>query len=188
MERTQLERTSWAYTHLRGLTATPGGLVAIVLALGNWEAGPFASDLVVVATVAVLAAAFLLIDREYRRRYGSMTPVPGSELRSRLAFWVVVALVTVGSTVMYELDLAINPLAIVTPIAFVASLSISRALRPHTLVIWGAVLVAGLLPVWHGPPDPGNVALVMCGLAWIAGGLLDHLAFTRVFSAPALDA
>jgi O-antigen/teichoic acid export membrane protein len=188
MERRELERTAWAYTHLRGLTAIPGGLVAIVLALGNWEAGPFASPLVVIASVAVLAAAYLAIERGYRRRYGSMTPAPDSALRSRLAFWVVIALVSLGSTVMYELDLAINPLAIVTPIAFLASLAISRALRPHTLVIWGAVLVAGLLPIWHGPPDPGNVALVMCGLAWIAGGVLDHLAFTRTFSAPVLDA
>ena len=188
MERRELERTAWAYTHLRGLTAIPGGLVAIVLALGNWEVGPFASPLFVVASVAALAAAHLAIERGYRRRYGSMTPVPESELRSRLAFWVVIALVTLGSTVMYELDLAINPLAIVTPIAFLASLAISRALRPHTLVIWGAVLVAGLLPIWHGPPDPRNVALIMCGLAWIAGGVLDHLALTRTFSAPVLDA
>src|SRR6187431_1244572 len=100
MERRKLERTAWAYTHLRGLTAIPGGLVAIVLALGNWEAGPFASPLVVIASVAVLAAAYLAIERGYRRRYGSMTPPPDSALRSRLAFWVVIALVSLGSTVM----------------------------------------------------------------------------------------
>ena len=61
-----------------------------------------------------------------------------------------------------------------------------RVLRPHHAAVYGTLLAAGALPVWHGE-YPSNVGLVMCGVAVIAGGVLDHPAFTRVFCRPALD-
>jgi hypothetical protein len=193
VERKRYERTTAAYTHLRGVLAIPGGLLAIVFALGNWRAGPFASDLVVLAAVAVSGGAWYLIDRAYRRRYGRMTATQARELRTVAAAGAGVAIVFGGALLLHSraswsLDLPVNAIAVTLPIAFVAMYAIGGALRAHHLVIWGAVLVAGVLPIWEGPPDAGNVALVMCGAASILSGVLDHLAFTRMFTAPALDA
>jgi hypothetical protein len=193
MERKRLEATTAAYTHLRGVLAIPGGLLAVAFALGNWRVGPFASDLFLLAVVAVFAGAGYAIDRAYRLRYGRMTPTQGRELRTLAGMLVAVAIVFGGSLLLqsraeWSLDLPVNAIAVTFPIAFVAVYAIGGALRPHHLVIWGAVLVAGVLPIWHGPPDPGNVALVMCGAASILSGVLDHVAFTRMFAAPALDA
>jgi hypothetical protein len=117
-----------------------------------------------------------------------MTPTAGAELRTVLSMVLVVALIFAGSIGLHALELAVNPIMVVFPFAFVALYAIGGALRAHHVVIWGAVFVAGLLPVWEAPPDPGNVALVVCGCAAIASGLLDHLAFTRLFAPPALDA
>jgi hypothetical protein len=188
MDRRRLEGRAAAYDYLRGLRAIPGGLAGIVFALGNWQAGPFASDLVVLGALALCAAAWYAIDRAYQRRYGRMTRTPAAEWRQLLGALVVIAIVLGGSLLLHALDVPVNPIAITFPIAFVAMYAVGGALRPHHLVVWGAVLAAGLLPIWEGPPDAGNVALVLCGVAVIVGGLLDHLAFTRTFAPPALDA
>jgi hypothetical protein len=187
VQRKQLERRVAAYSHLRGITGIPGGLVAVIFALGNWRVGPFAHDLVVVAALAAAACAWYLIERAYRRRYGCMTRSAGTELRTVVSMALAVGLVFGGAMLLYGLELPVNPIMVVFPVAFVALYAIGGALRPHHLVIWGAVLVAGLLPVWQAPPDPANVALVICGCAAIASGLLDHLAFTRLFASPAAD-
>lgn len=188
MNRRQLEQTPAAYSYLRGILAIPGGLVAVVFALGNWRAGPFASDLVVIAALALSACAWYAIDRAYRRRYGRMTQTPAAERRTVLAMALVVGLVFGGSMLLYALELRVNPIMVAFPVAFVALYGIGGALRAHHLAIWGTVLVAGVLPVWEAQPDPSNVALVVCGCAAIASGLLDHLAFTRLFAPPAADA
>ena len=48
------------------------------------------------------------------------------------------------------------------------------------MLIWGSLLVAGLLPVWDGA-DPGNVGLVLAGVAVIVNGVFDHLVLVRSF-------
>jgi hypothetical protein len=64
--------------------------------------------------------------------------------------------------------------------------ALGRVLRPHQAAVYGTLLVAGALPVWHGE-DPSNTGLVLCGAAVIVCGVLDHFAFSRTFPAPALD-
>lgn len=189
MERRQLERRTAAYAYQRGVLAIPGGLLAIVFALGNWRV---VSDLVVIAALVLFGGAWYAIDRAYRRRFGRMTPTQARDLRTLAAGAAGIAVIVAGSLLLqsrasWSLDLPVNAIAVTCPIAFVAFYAVGGALRAHHLVVWGAVLVAGVLPIWHGPPDAGNVALVMCGAASILCGVLDHLAFTRLFSAPALD-
>ena len=41
-------------------------------------------------------------------------------------------------------------------------------------------MVVSLLPVWDGA-DPGNVGLVLAGVAVIVNGVFDHLVLVRSF-------
>jgi len=191
MERKQLERRAAAYALLRGVLAIPAGLLFIVAALGNWQVGPFASDWVFVACLAVIGAAYLLIARAYQRRYGRMTPSTEQQLRAVAACALGVTVVFGGSLLLrsraeWSLDLPVNAIAATFAIVMLAAYAIGEVLRPHHLAVYGSLLVAGALPVWHGE-DPSNIALVMCGACVIACGVLDHVAFVRTFR-PALDA
>ena len=87
----------------------------------------------------------------------------------------------------FSLDLPVNAIAVTFALVMLGSYAIGGALRLHHGVVYGALLLAGALPVWGGE-DPSNVGLVLCGAAVIVCGALDHLAFTRTFGPPALDA
>jgi hypothetical protein len=54
-------------------------------------------------------------------------------------------------------------------------------LRAHHALIWGALLAAGLLPVWDGA-DPSNAGLVLAGAAAIVNGVFDHLLLARTLA------
>lgn len=71
--------------------------------------------------------------------------------------------------------------ALLTLVYYAAVIGIRR----HHLVVWGALLVAGALPVWSAA-DPSNVGLVMTGVAVAVNGVLDHLLLLRVLT-PAVD-
>ena len=191
MQRDELERTAAIYTHLRGALAIPAGLLFVLAALGNWQVGPFRHHWVFIAGVLAIGAAYQLIARAYRRHYGRATPAGEQQLRSAAAVVLGVVIVAGGSLLLrsragWSLDLPVNAIAVTFAIVMLASYALGRVLRPHHAAVYGTLLVAGAVPVWDGA-DPSNVGLVMCGAAVIAGGLLDHLAFTRVFGRPALD-
>jgi hypothetical protein len=58
--------------------------------------------------------------------------------------------------------------------------AIYRTLKPHHWIIWGAVLVIGLVPVWDGA-DPSNVGLVIAGVGLMVTGIFDHRLLARTF-------
>ena len=185
MERRELERAVASYAYLRGALAVPAGLVFLISALGNWQVGPLRHDWVFVACLLTIGGAYLLIARAYRERYGRMTPSQGQQLRGAAMLPIAVAVVLGGSLLLrsragWSLDLPVNAIAVTFPVVMLAGYAIGGALRTHHLVVWGLLLVAGALPVWTGA-DPSNVGLVLCGVAVIACGVLDHLAFVRTF-------
>jgi hypothetical protein len=51
-------------------------------------------------------------------------------------------------------------------------------------MVWGALLVAGALPVWTGD-DPSNIGLLLAGVAIMVDGVLDHRLFVQTFGPPA---
>jgi hypothetical protein len=194
VERRQLERTAAIYTHLRGALAIPAGLLFILAALGNWRVGPFRHDWVFVACLLAIGGAYLLAARAYQRHYGRVSPSAGQQLRDVAVVGLAVAVVVGGSLLLrsragFSLDLPVNAIAATFALVMLASYAIARVLRPHHAAVYGALLVAGALPFWHGE-DPSNLGLVMCGAAVIACAVLDHLAFMRTFGPrklPALD-
>jgi hypothetical protein len=185
MERTKLESAAAKYPYLKGLFGIPLGLLAILLALGNWEWGPLRHTWVFLGAVLVLGAAWLLINRYYNENYGRVTLSTRQQMRFAVVA-IIGAPVFFGASLLarsradWSLDLPVNPTAALFALLMLASVAVSVGLRAHHVIIWGAVLVAGLLPVWNGA-DPSNIGLVLAGVAVMATGIFDHRLLVRTF-------
>ena len=141
------------------------------------------------AAAAAIGACCLAINHSYNGHFGRVTPSPRQRRRAAVAAAFGVALM-IGATALlrsraaWSLDLPVNPI----PAAFGALMLVYYAavvgVRAHHIVIWGSVVVAGLLPVWDGA-DPSNIGLVIAGVAAVVNGVFDHLALVRIFAPPA---
>ena len=148
--------------------------------------GPFARDWVFVASVAIIAAAALLIDRFYQDRYGRVTLTTRQQVRLTVASFILFAAGLAGGTILdSSFDLPVSLFACSFALAMLAWFAICVGLRTHHLVIWGSLLIVGLLPVWGNLPDKVSVAWLPIGVATIAAGLFDHRTLVRTFGAPA---
>lgn len=185
MERKKLESAAARYTYLKGLYGIPLGLLPIISALGNWQWGPLRHEWVFVACVLVLAAACLPIRRYYNENYGRVTLSAKQQMRTAIvvilgAPFVVGASLLLRSRADWSLDLPVNPTAATLALLMLASYAAATVLRVHHLVIFGSMLVAGLLPVWNGA-DPSNIGLFLFGVAIMATGIFDHRLLVRTF-------
>jgi hypothetical protein len=185
MERRDLESAAARVTHLRGLLAVPLGVLFIVTGLGNLAWGPFAHDWVFVASVALLAAAFVLINRFYRERYGRVTLTNRQQMRFTVASLVLFGGGLVGGSILdSSFDTSVSLFACTFALAMLAWFSICVGLRADHVIIWGSLLIAGLLPVWGDLADKVSVAWLPIGVATIVAGIFDHLALVRSFGPP----
>lgn len=185
MERKKLESAAASYAYLKGLYGIPLGLLPIVAALGNSAWGPLRHDWVFVAAVLVLAAACLPISRYYNENYGRVTLSAKQQVRTAIVVVVGAPLVFGASLLLrsradWSLDLPVNPTAATLALLMLASYAAATVLRVHHLVIFGSMLVAGLLPVWNGA-DPSNIGLLLFGVAIMATGIFDHRLLVRTF-------
>jgi hypothetical protein len=187
MERKELESAAASYSYFKGLFAIPGGLLAIVSALGNWAWGPFRHDWVFLAAVLLLGVACLLIARYYDEHYGRATLSTKQQVRAAVVVIAGAPLVFGTSLLLrsradWSLDLPVNPTAASLAALMLVSYAAGGVLRRHHVIIFGGLLVAGLLPVWNGA-DPSNIGLFLAGIAFIATGILDHRLLVRTFGA-----
>jgi hypothetical protein len=83
----------------------------------------------------------------------------------------------------WSLDLPVNAIAVTFALVMLLSYAIGVGLKTHHVVIWGALLAAGALPVWDGA-DPSNIGLVLAGVAVMASGVFDHRLFVATFGPP----
>ena len=168
MERKTLESAAANYSYLKGLLLIPVGIVFIVAALGNWKWGPLRHAWVFVACVLAAGLAGLAIARYYSERYGRVTPSTRQRVRASAAVSIGVGLmVGVGflarSRASWSLDLPVNPTAAGFALFMLSYYGLTVGLRAHHIIIWGSVLVTGLLPAWGGVGlgDTGNIGLVI---------------------------
>lgn len=190
MERRHLETAAANYSYLRGLLFIPGGALCIVAALGNWGVGPLRHSWVFFAAVLVIGVASLLIARFYNENYGRLSPSTSQQVRGALAVTIGVAVMIGGSFLLrsradWSLDLPVNAIAAAFAVVMLVSYAIGVGLKAHHVIIWGALLVAGALPVWNGA-DPSNIGLVLAGVAVMVSGVFDHRLFVRTFGPPKL--
>jgi hypothetical protein len=189
MERRALEAAGRNYPYLQGLWALPMGFMLFLVGVSNLEARPAAP--VVLGMVGVGAALSLavcwLIARYYREHYGEVTPTRGRRVRQgvALAAWVAVLFVGGGGFLFWSPDGPRCVYAAAFAAATLAYYAILVGLRAHHLVIWGTVLVAGLLPLWGGlGVDRDAAAMFPLGVALILSGLLDQRLLARSFGSP----
>jgi hypothetical protein len=102
---------------------------------------------------------------------------------------VIGAAVFVGGALLlrsragWSLDLPVNAIAVSFALFMLITYAIGVGLKAHHVIIWGALLVAGAMPVWNGA-DPSNIGLVLAGVAVMVSGVFDHRLFVHTFGSP----
>jgi len=192
MDRKDVDTAVAENTHLRGLYGVLGGLLAIIAALSNDDQGPSTRWFFGIAALA-LGVAALATWRYYSKNFGRATPSSRDVRRSVVMMTFGVAVLIVGSLFLssrasWSLDLPVNTTAMGMGWILLVAVAASVGVRPHHLVIYGSLFVAGAIPVWERGGMSGNTGLYMAGAAMIVGGLLDHrLLVQRFGSATALE-
>jgi hypothetical protein len=188
MQRRNLETAAANYSYLRGLFFIPLGLLLLLAALANWEVGPLRAAWAFPVAAVAIGAVCLPIRRYYNDNYGRVSPSTRQQVRGAVAVAIGLLAVIGGSLLMrsgadWSLDLPVNATAISFAVVMLISYAIGVGLKAHHVIIWGALLVAGALPVWNGP-DPSNIGLVLAGVAVMVDGVFDHRLFVRTFGSP----
>jgi hypothetical protein len=182
MERSDLESAAANYSYLRGLLSIPAGIVIILAGFGNLEWGPLRQTWVFVGSTLAAGAVYWLTIRYYNENYGRVTPSTRTQVRTAIA---IISAVVVAASVRTDwiLDLPVSGTAASFALVMLANNAINVRLRAHHVIIFGALLVVGLLPVWGGVTSDLkiNVGLMLMGVATIATGIFDHGALKRTF-------
>jgi drug/metabolite transporter (DMT)-like permease len=184
MERRHLESTAANYPYLQGLWMIPLGIGVIVAGISNLQNRPtgIGAIVLILGGLAIAGIACLLIGRYYRDHYGSVTPTRDRTIRQGLALaaWIAILFVGANQALFWSPDGPQCIYASAFALATLAYYAILVGLRPHHLVIWGAVFVAGLLPIWGGlGVDRDALAMIPLGIAAMVSGLLDQRVLAR---------
>lgn len=189
MDRQQLEAAGAEYPllHVQGLYAVPAGVIWLLIGLSNLQERPVSGSILVAGfllCLASLAGAGLF----YRRTYGRVTPTRERQVRYYVAFAVgfvvFVAADQLARTVLGRPPtVGVSTMASAWALGSLAFYAMSSGLRVHHVAIWGALLVAGLLPIWGTGVDRDAVAAFPIGIATILSGLFDHRLIAQTFRA-----
>lgn len=192
MERRQLEAAAANYPYLQGLWAIPLGIGLIVTSISNLQNRPSEPVLlgIVVGGLAVAVVVAYLIGRYYRERFGSVTPTRDRTIRQAVALvaWIAILFVGANDALFWSPDGPQLIYASAFALATLAYYAILVGLRPHHVIIWGAVFVAGLLPIWGGlGADRDPLSMIPLGLLLMLSGVLDQRLLARSFRRSGTD-
>jgi hypothetical protein len=186
MERRQLEAAAANYPYLQGLWAIPLGFGTIVAGISNLQNRP--SDPVVLGIIigglAIAGVTSVLIGRYYRDHYGTVIPTRDRYIRQAVAIvaWIAILFIGANQALFWSPDGPQCIYASAFALATLAYYAILVGLRPHHVIIWGAVFVAGLLPIWGGlGADRDPLAMIPLGLLLMLSGVLDQRLLARSF-------
>jgi hypothetical protein len=187
-QRRTLESTAANYPYLQGLWTIPLGIGIIVAGISNLQARPTGPVMlgIIIGGLAGAAALSWAIGRYYREHYGSVTPTRDRYIRQAAALgaWIVILFIGANDALFWSPDGPQCIYASAFAVATLAYYAILVGIRPHHVLIWGAVFIAGLLPIWGGlGVDRDPLAMIPLGLALMASGLLDQRLLARSFQA-----
>ena len=186
MERRQLEAAAANYPYLQGLWAIPLGIGMILAGFSNLQNHPTGPLMlaIIIGGLAIAAGVALLIGRYYRDRYGSVTPTRDRTIRQALAIgaWIAILAIGANENLFWSPDGPQLIYASAFALGILAYYAILVGLRPHHVIIWGAVFVAGLLPIWGGlGADRDPLAMIALGPLLMLSGVLDQRLLARSF-------
>jgi drug/metabolite transporter (DMT)-like permease len=188
VNRSALETTVANYPYLQGLWTIPLGIMIVVAGISNLQQAPTGILLLSIfgLGLAMSLGVSLLIARYYRQHYGEVTPTKSRQTRNALALvaWVVVLFVAGSEHLFWSPDSPICIYAVAFALATLTYYAILVGLRIHHIVIWGTVIVVGLLPIWgnlDSNRDP--VAMMLLGVVLTISGILDQRLLAHSFGA-----
>lgn len=181
MERRDLERAVARARHLRGLLALPLAVVFVASGLGNLRWGPLRQNWVFVLILALAGAAWWQLTAYYNDHYGRVAAPARPTLRYTLAGAVFGAAAIGGPLLDTALDVPISMFAALFAVAALVWYAACTEVRPETAVVWSALLLVALLPVWGSLSDKTSVAWLPIAAATAISGLLDHRSLVRAF-------
>ena len=186
MERRQLEAGAANYPYLQGLWAIPLGFGTIVAGISNLQNRPSEPVVlgIVIGGLAIAGVALVLIGRYYRDHYGTVTPTRDRYIRQAVAIvaWIAILFIGANQALFWSPDGPRCIYASAIALATLAYYAILVGLRSHHVIIWGAVFVAGLLPIWGGlGADRDPLAMIPLGLLLMLSGVLDQRLLARSF-------
>ena len=183
MDRKTLESAATRVTNLRGLLGIPGGLLFMAVGLGNLGWGPFSHDWFFIVVVLALVMSFAYINRYYDQHYGRATLTSKREITNQALNGVFFGLGLVGGILLdFNFDVPISLFTICFALAMFGWYAVAIGLKAHHFVIWGALLIIGLIPMWGSLDDQTSVAWLPIGAAAIICGLMDHLTLARSYT------
>ena len=186
MERQRLEAAAANYPYLQGLWTIPLGIGMILAGVSNLQNRPSEPVMlaIIIGGLGLAAVVSLLIGRYYRDHYGSVTPTRDRTVRQALAIgaWIAILFIGANDALFWSPDGPQCIYASAFALATLAYYAILVGLRPHHLIIWGAVFVAGLLPIWGGlGVDRDPLVMIPLGLLLMLSGVLDQRLLARSF-------
>ncbi len=182
MDRRELETAAARSTYLRGLTALPLGLLFVLTGVGNLGWRPLGNPFAFGASLVVLALAYAGIVRYYNERYGRVRLTKRSEVRFTVVSFACFGIGLVGgSTLDFRLDVPISLFAVTFGAAMLLWSATCVGLRREHLLVWGALIIVGLLPLWGNLHDRASAGWLPVGVATVVAGILDHRALARTF-------
>jgi hypothetical protein len=187
MDRRQLESAgaNYPYMHVQGLYGLPFGLIWFLIGLSNLEKEPV--PLWILGCCGLLAlAALAAVTVYYQHNFGRVTPITRRQVRYAGAAVVGFA-VYVGADQLGRAILGRPPQHPVSTVVAAWALGMlvfyaaTEGLKAHHVIIWGSLLVAGLLPIWGLGVDRDALASFPIGAATILSGLFDHCLLVHTF-------
>jgi MFS family permease len=178
MQRKDLETAVASVSYLRGLLALPLAGLFLASGLGNLRWGPFRSSAFFIGVIAVLALAAFALYRHYNNHYGRV-----SQLTSRQIWYSGFLAVPMigGSIVDSVFDVPVSLFTVLFAVAMLVWFGVFVGLQTYQWVVWGALLLVGLAPVWGSLSDKVSVAWLPISAAVAVAGVLDHRALVRTF-------
>ena len=175
---------AYPYTHVQGLYGVPFGLSLALAGATNF--GDPLPLWAVVAGLAVVGATLAGVHQYYGRTTGRVTPAPRDRRRLLHAGGAAVAVffatdqllrlaVGAGSAASGS---EVSTLLVAGAAAMLTFQAVGPGMRRHHVLVWSAVLVLGVLPVWDASPvDVDALAFLPLGAALAVSGVADHLLF-----------
>ena len=182
MDRKELEAAAARGTYLRGMLALPLGLLFLMTGIGNLGWAPLGDPLVFITCLLALAGLAIGINRYYNTHYGQVRLLREQQVRFTVASLACFGIPMIGGTILdFRLDLPVSLFAVLFGAGMLLWFAICVGLRLDHVLVWGALIVVGLLPVWGGFDDRASVGWLPIAVATVVAGLLDHRALTRRF-------